>query len=203
MSQVIVGILAIVAFGLVAFPLFKNREEVEEYDGQEEDEAVTDVLSQREGVYLAIKELEADYQMGNLSDRDYHELRENYKLKAARVLKDMDELTAASQVAVQASVGGAAEAEAARRAGDLSAQPGVDDEIERTVRKLRKGTRERVEVGSRFCTRCGGPLAAGDRFCAGCGHPIVAGCPSCGAVSEPGEAFCAQCGAPLKGGHRG
>src|SRR3972149_5481501 len=127
MSQVIVGILAIVALGLVAFPLFKNREEVEEYDGQDEDEAVTDVLSQREGVYLAIKELEADYQMGNLSDRDYHELRENYKLKAARVLKEMDELTAASQVAVQAPVGGAAEAEAARRAGDLSAQPGVDD----------------------------------------------------------------------------
>src|SRR3972149_12116550 len=113
MSQVIVGILGMVAFGLVAFPLFKNREEVEEYDGQEEDEAVADVLSQREGVYLAIKELEADYQMGNLSDRDYQQLRENYKLKAAKVLKEMDELTAAGPVAVQATAGEAPQAEAA------------------------------------------------------------------------------------------
>ncbi|MBI4319624.1 MAG: zinc ribbon domain-containing protein [Chloroflexi bacterium] len=181
MSQVIVGILALIAMGLVAYPLFQVKEEVDDVDGQEEDAELEDVLLRREGVYSAIKELDQDYQMGNLSEQDYRELRDSYKLKAAMVLKQIDEMVPVVQHDVEEPVD--------RATGTAAAGRGV-------------AASSRKRAAARFCSACGAKLSACDRFCAGCGRPLASGCPRCGREFEPGDSFCATCGASLKGGKR-
>lgn len=181
MSQVVVGILALIAMGLVAYPLFQTKEEVDDVDGHEEDAEFEDVLLRREGVYSAIKELDQDYQMGNLSERDYRDLRDSYKLKAAMVLKQIDEMVPVVQ---------------------RDAEEPMERSAQRVVSSGGVAAPARKRTAVRFCSGCGAKLSAGDRFCAGCGRPVVSGCPNCGAEFEPADSFCASCGSLLRGGRR-
>ncbi|MBI2954554.1 MAG: hypothetical protein HYY30_09590 [Chloroflexi bacterium] len=181
MSQIVVGILALIAMGLVAYPLLQTNEEIDDVDGHEEDAELEDALLRREGVYSAIKELDQDYQMGNLSEQDYRHLRDSYKLKAAMVLKQIDDI---------APVVGTDVAE------PVETQAPVAEGSRGVAAPAKK------RAPARFCVGCGAKLSAGDRFCADCGRSAVFGCPSCGAAFEPGDSFCVACGGALKGGKR-
>lgn len=44
----------------------------------------------RDAAYAAIKDLEFEYQLGNLSDEDYRQLREEYVERAARALRRLE-----------------------------------------------------------------------------------------------------------------
>ena len=50
------------------------------------------------------------------------------------------------------------------------------------------------------CSSCGGENPLGSRFCNRCGGRLAAQCTSCGAANVPDAAFCNQCGAQLGGG---
>ena len=184
MIYVLAAIVAMAAFGLVAYPLFQRREEPE-LALQPLDIEVDNLHSRREAVYSAIKELDFEYQLGNLSQPDYQDLRNQYRQKAASVLQEMDGL-------------------AEVRATEPSPRPAWEDEIEEAVRRLRgRGETKtpRSKTKTRFCPHCGTSLGQEDRFCAACGNPMARGCPACGAGLEPGDAFCPQCGVrAAKGG---
>jgi membrane protease subunit (stomatin/prohibitin family) len=49
------------------------------------------------------------------------------------------------------------------------------------------------------CTACGAAYTPGAKFCSGCGGALAApsACPACGAHFEPGAKFCAGCGGKL------
>ena len=49
------------------------------------------------------------------------------------------------------------------------------------------------------CPSCAAEVPADSRFCNRCGSPLALACPACGAVAQPGSVFCAQCGARLEG----
>ncbi len=49
---------------------------------------------QRDTAYATIRELETDHKLGTLSEQDMHTLREQYTLRAAAVLKELDVLEA-------------------------------------------------------------------------------------------------------------
>ncbi|MDO8532899.1 MAG: hypothetical protein Q7T26_12190 [Dehalococcoidia bacterium] len=49
---------------------------------------------QRDTAYAAIRELETDHELGTLSSNDMTTLREQYTLRAAMVLKELDDLEA-------------------------------------------------------------------------------------------------------------
>ena len=184
MMYVVAAIVAVAAFALVAYPLFQRKEEPE-LALQPLDIEVDDLHSRREAVYSAIKELDFEYQLGNLSQDDYQDLRNQYRQKAASVLKEMDELT---QVTPQSPDG----------------RPTREDEIEEGVRSLRaKGGQKpaRSKAKARFCPQCGAPAGQVDHFCASCGSALTRACGGCGAGLEPGDSFCPVCGArAAKGG---
>lgn len=184
MMYVVAAIIAVTAFALVAFPLFQRREEPE-LALQPLDIEVDDLHSRREAVYSAIKELDFEYQLGNLSQDDYQDLRNQYRQKAASVLKEMDEI---SEVTPQSP----------------DDRPTREDEIEEVVRSLRaKGGQKpaRSKAKARFCPQCGAPAGQADHFCASCGSSLTRACGGCGAGLEPGDSFCPVCGArAAKGG---
>jgi len=182
MIYVVAAIVAVAAFGLVAYPLFQRREL--ELAPEAIDLDVEDAHSRREAVYGAIKELDFEHQLGNLSDADYQSLRSQYRQRAASVLKELDELT---------------EERPAQTA--TASERDLDAEIEEAVRQLRKvrGTSPaHHEEPGRSCSSCGAPTELGDRFCSGCGSDLSIyvgkSCRECGTVLEPGDTFCPSCG---------
>lgn len=91
--------ITLVAFALVSYPLLRSdRAEADirptDHQGPE------DLLAQRDAAYAAIKELEFELHLGNLSQEDYDDLRVRYRRQAADILRRLDDAerqTAASR----------------------------------------------------------------------------------------------------------
>jgi len=83
-------VIVLASIGVVCWPLFRgmgNR-------GPKlmEDAEVMEALTQKDENLFAISELESDYEMGNMSKKDYQELRQTYEEKAVSLIKTADEL---------------------------------------------------------------------------------------------------------------
>lgn len=95
-------------------------------------ERLSELESRREALYAAIKELEFDYRMGKLSETDYKELDERYKLEALSLLKEIDAVRSlAEPVAIEDAI-----EEEVRQARSVGGE-NMDD-IEREILKLRE-----------------------------------------------------------------
>lgn len=191
MIYAIATVMAVAAFVLVGYPLFQRREP--ELMPEAADLEIEDLHSRREAVYGAIKELDFEYQLGNLSEADYQSLRNQYRQRAASVLKELDEM--------------AEPAPTARK--HRTAPRDLDAEIEEAVRQLRAGrNKSAVQQGEtgRTCSTCGAHAGANDRSCSGCGGDLTVSvgkcCPECGAGLEPGDKFCPACGTRLVRGRK-
>jgi len=117
-------LMTLAVFALVSYPLLRpGRGEADivptDHGGTE------DLLAQRDAAYAAIKELEFEFHLGNLSQRDYEELRARYRQRAADILRRLD----------------AAEREAAAASNEGRARC--------------PGCQAIVQAGDRFCGRCG------------------------------------------------
>jgi len=127
-----------------------------------EDDRLTDLISRKDSVMVAIKDLEFDRQVGKLSAEDYERFNARLRQQAIGYLQQIDEL--------------------APRSAHL------DDSLEGEIARLRKTRPAPVvmngksaptaapvvavpagEVAARFCTHCGQALAPGHKFCANCG----------------------------------
>lgn len=100
---VIVGALALLAWVVlfVGYPLLQAQGEKLARDSEVERRRQA-LLFQRDAAYAAIRELETDHRLGNLSREDLHALKEQYTLRAAVVLKELDMLDEAPRGAGQA-----------------------------------------------------------------------------------------------------
>ncbi|MDO8690546.1 MAG: zinc ribbon domain-containing protein [Dehalococcoidia bacterium] len=190
MIYVVAAIVAVVAFGLVGYPLFQRREL--ELAPEALDLDLEDANSRREAVYGAIKELDFEYQLGNLSDADYQSLRGQYRQRAASVLMELDELKEERQAEPSVEL-----------------EPDLDAEIEEMVRQARaraEKTPTHPAGRTSLCPGCGANVRANSRFCAKCGAdlatPVARCCTECGAGLEPEDEFCPACGYRLQARRR-
>ena len=127
-----------------------------------EDDRLTDLLSRKDGVLIAIKDLEFDRQVGKLSDEDYERFNARLRQQAIGYLQQIDKLAPQS-----AHLDEALEVEIARLRKTRTAPVAVNG----------KATPVAVPVmampagggAARFCTNCGHALAAEHKFCANCG----------------------------------
>src|SRR3989337_3568909 len=89
----LVAIFAVMAlsFGAIAWPFLGRR--VSGDAAREPARPGEDLVSQRDTTYQALKELEFEYNLGNLSDADYADLRERYRTESAGVLQKLDTAT--------------------------------------------------------------------------------------------------------------
>lgn len=186
-------IMSAVVFGVIAQPLLRPTRRgpaTEPVDGRREEE----LLSRRDAAYGAIRELDFEYQLGNLSSQDYEDLRAHYRDRAAGVLQQLDAL----------------EREEAASRGQGRRQPqrdgGAQDEIEQALallRQQREGRalsppgRRHTATAAGTCPTCHQAVNQGDRFCGNCGTDQLRLCPACATPREPTERFCARCGERL------
>jgi hypothetical protein len=127
-----------------------------------EDDRLTDMISRKDGVMIAIKDLEFDRQVGKLSDEDYERFNARLRQQAIGYLQQIDKLAPQS-----AHLDEALEVEIARLRKTRTAPVAVNGKTAPTaalVMAMPAG-----EVAARFCTNCGQALAPGHKFCANCG----------------------------------
>lgn len=108
-----------------------------------------ELLSQRESTYSAIKELDFEHDIGNMSEEDYRELRDRYRARAISLLQGLDQVEGGQ--------------------GDL------EELIEREVlarRKKQQPLQETLREAAPPCHQCGAPRDVGDRFCSVCGGKL-------------------------------
>ena len=107
-------------------------------------------------VYLALRELRFDHQVGKVSEADYKVFDAQLKGQAVAVLKEIDGLKKAE------------------------ADPDLDAHIEAEIAALRsKGRRQAARGGGswpvapvNFCPKCGTKVKPGDQFCGKCGTAL-------------------------------
>ena len=123
-------LLAVAAY--VTYPLLRPPQK------REKEEAERELLSRKETLLSAIKELQFDYELGNLSPKEHRELEEKYEARALSVLRELDHPS-----------------------------PSREGEVEREIAALRRAAKERrfcsrcgdkADPGDSFCSRCGASL---------------------------------------------
>jgi hypothetical protein len=219
-------IVVVVSLIYAVYPLF-GRVRRREVALSEVDPELSDLLSERDTVLQAIRDLDFDYRLGKLSDEDYKALRAQYTARGVAILQQLDaaaglagEPAPASEPGVE-SLDEVIEAEVRRLREHRApteprpaAPPAADLEakIEAEVRKLRARPKPAAtpspqpqpvaaEVSASQavgrCPDCNEPYLPGDKFCARCGRALVRTCPSCGTTATPEDRFCSQCGTKL------
>ncbi len=167
MIYLVILVVMLVAFTAVGWPLVTNSGGT-----RPESSGVSpwdDLIDQRDAAYRGIKELDFEYQLGNLSESDYGRLRQRYRTEAATTLRSLD-----------AATGGGGDAPAADPA--VSTGTGPSDSIETELP----------------CPSCGKSTEAGDRYCWGCGAQLGRQCVKCGDLVQARHQFCGSCGARLE-----
>lgn len=90
MENAIKIVVLLVTGLIITLPFFREEknEEAAVILGSKKDH----LLSEKESLYSAIKELDFDHEMGKLSAEDYKQLKNEYTEKAVAVLKDLDHI---------------------------------------------------------------------------------------------------------------
>ncbi len=167
MTYVAILLMMLVAFAVVGWPL------ITESHGQRRESGASspwdDLVGQRDSAYLGIKELDFEYELGNLSESDYQRLRQRYRTEAATTLQKLD-----------AVVDGGGDTPPSDRVASTGTAP--SDSIQAELP----------------CPSCGRSTEAGDRHCWGCGVQLGRQCANCGGLVQTRHQFCGSCGAGLE-----
>ncbi len=148
---VVATVLVVIAY--IAQPFFAERQG--EGKGTGRRAAVlrrkADLLTRRNAIYAALRDLDFDYQTGKVSGEGYPARRRELVAQGVEALQELDRLPA------------------------LDESPEADP-VEAAVLALRTGRvvapsvvpeSGREQVG--YCPQCGKPVFEGDRFCGACG----------------------------------
>ena len=209
MGIVVITSVAVAVY--VSLPLLLGKGGVEPAGDEPEAELLLDqLLVQKESTYSAIKELEFDHAMGNLSEQDYRELAARYEERAVALLQNIDEVAEESENEalpeddVERAVAALRQVPPGRRNLRGAGQP-EGDEIEQAVAALRYERKGRgsgdgrpeqsieEQVASiRATRRAGSGIPAQERASSST-------CGRCGStLKNPRAAFCSRCGASLR-----
>lgn len=156
LSLLIGLILTITLIIFIARPLRQNRQS----NSAESD--LDALVSQRESLYIQIRELDFDHATGKVSDTDHGPLRERLVRQAADVLRQLDapQQPVLDDDAIEAEI-------AARRKHKPATEPAPADS-DPSEAELEAEMERRISRIS-ACPNCGKPVAHDDTFCAKCG----------------------------------
>lgn len=140
MGDLLVLVIMAAALGgiglYVSAPLLKERQAEKMLTDYFQDTELHHLLSRKDSIYTAIKDLEFDHKTGKLSDEDYEELRTKFEQQAAAVLAEIDAFKAGENKAKKAST-------------------------KRTSKKAEfcSACGEKIDVGVKFCPACGAQVS--------------------------------------------
>lgn len=118
------------------------------------------LLAERERLLSRIEELDFDYDLDKLSERDYHQARGKLVQEAAQILQKIDSYRERHGI-----IKGAPTAE------DLKRSP-RRTEIDDIEAMLTSRRRELGEKKPGFCPHCGRAVGNSDQYCVHCGEKL-------------------------------
>jgi hypothetical protein len=183
-TMLIALVLSLAALAFVVWPLLKPG------PGPVlvEDDRLTELLGRKDAVLKAIKDLEFDYQVGKLSEEDYHLYDQRLRRQAVGLLQQIEQVAPMS-----ANVEAELEAEIAQRRRVLEptdptrarlVPAAVTASVAMPVTaqapamaaagvSVANGSASGSSTtAARFCTNCGTKLEVHHKFCANCGTPV-------------------------------
>ena len=166
MTYLAILAMMLIAFALVGWPLVGPSQGARRTAGGA---PWDDLIGERDAAYGAIRDLDFEYEIGNLSDSDYQGLRDRYRSEAAATLQKLDSVVEEAGAATASPTRAASE-------GYPSAKPGA----------------------SLSCPSCGGTTETSDCYCCNCGAQLGQRCPNCAGVTQEQDRFCAACGCSLE-----
>ena len=153
MELVATLLIVLGAMATVLWPLVATRVRSTSGSSPKQDQLET-LLAQRDSAYDAVRELDFEHRLGNLSEEDYLELRERYREQAATTLQRLDRLTQTDPAARSD--------ESMPAAAKITARP-----VERRRAKPRPSA-------ALFCGQCGERVEESAVYCRWCGQKLEA-----------------------------
>lgn len=152
MGDLLVLVIMAVALGgiglYVSAPLLKERQAEKMLADFYQETELHHLLSRKESIYTAIKDLEFDYKTGKLADEDYEELKTKFEEQAAQVLQEIDSL----------------------KKGQKKTEPAGKAEGKGKRSGVKKGALR--QEANAVCSACGAKLPSESKFCPACGEKV-------------------------------
>jgi hypothetical protein len=183
--------LSILVLFFISRPFFEQKTVPASMIVDQEEHEISYLLAERDQVLDALQELDFDYALGKIPERDYPAQRKALLDRGANVLRELDSHGTANgavqdkhldeiDVRLEAAI-------AARQAdipGENASIPGTeakvvlaataiadpDDDLEVMIANRR---RNRNDKSAGFCPKCGGPVQKSDLFCPKCGATMA------------------------------
>lgn len=136
----------------------------------EEEHELSALMAERDRVINSLQELDFDFKLGKIPEKDYPDQRASLLQRGAEILRRIDFLVPQTESDHDAESRLEAAIEARRADSSGEAADLSDDDLESMIAARRKSRRERP---AGFCPNCGKPVLATDRFCSSCGKSLV------------------------------
>lgn len=93
MITIVIFVLLTLAISYyVVFPIVQDRRGTGSLKNTISNHQASDLVERKEAIYAAIKDMEFDFEMGKLSQKDFEQLRQQYKDEAVGLLKGIDRI---------------------------------------------------------------------------------------------------------------
>jgi predicted RNA-binding Zn-ribbon protein involved in translation (DUF1610 family) len=140
-----------------------------------------------------------DHEMGKVTQDDYDALLTKSKLEAARIRRQIDQISQSTEVDLDPNI----DAEIEKLVTQLKNSPANGNEallkeIDKEIEILKHARHDTLT-----CPNCGSIAQVDDAFCSSCGQSLENvkinehTCPECGGPIQADDAFCAKCGMEL------
>ncbi len=147
MTYIVITIISIGILYYVVYPLRRPKYRFAGIPGDSGDNRISSLQQSKNETLKAIKEIDFEYQMGNLSEEDYESLKADYQDRALQILQKIDQLQNGNQ---------------------------DDDPIEAEIRRYRQQINQpdATHKSLHYCQQCGEKIQADFKFCVNCGRPL-------------------------------
>ncbi len=169
----ILALLTLVAL-FISRPFFESRRPAGKSQASQQ---ISVLMAEQDRILNALSELDFDDAVGKIPEEDYPSQRTALLQSGVEVLRQLDQLQAASPATlpIESAEERLESAVVARRAATAAGRQGgngnhtPDDNLEVLIAARR---RARQEKSAGFCPQCGSPVQLSDRFCPRCGATL-------------------------------
>ena len=122
-SVILMVVILMGASFYVMAPVLR-RKTADLFADEYEDTPIHHLLSRKDSIYMAIKDLEFDYSTGKLSEEDYADLREKFSAEAATVIAEVEVMRSGGQPEAKSTATATIEPDSSCAACGFTYEPG-------------------------------------------------------------------------------
>lgn len=157
-------LISVAALAYVIWPFLTSK--VSPY--HVENDELIELITRKDGLMAAIKDLEFDFQVGKISEEDYQRFDARLRRQAIAYMQQIEKIS--PEVAgMDASI----EAEINRYRRTINGHGKPTQSAPKPAMSPTPETVGHLSGSARYCTTCGEAVSPNHKFCANCGEPVA------------------------------